>query len=342
MLKIADFMPEDLRVERPATATRPKLVHLFEEKHCLALWAAHAAGRPLLVRGEPGTGKSQLARAIAAHLNWAFVSEVIQGGAEVSDLHWHYDAVGRLGAAQAQASLLRIEPAQSIEPSGRNANTTDACAQEFDMDPLRYLSPGVFWWAFDWKSANLQHKHAHKRARPKPDVPDDWNPKQHGVVVLIDEIDKADPDLPNGLLETLNGYRFNVPYLDRCVEASDPSRMLVVITTNEERELPWAFLRRCLVLRLEIEKSEKQRIAWLAKRGLAHFGDRLDPQTPIRAAELLWQDRDQAERDNALFKPGLAEYLDLLRAVTHIDPEKQVETLDRIGEFVLDKSNEEF
>ncbi|MGH8474476.1 MAG: AAA family ATPase [Methylococcales bacterium] len=343
MLTIADFLPENLRVDAPACAGRPNLVHLFDEKHCLALWAAYAAGRPLLVRGEPGTGKSQLARAIAAHLNWVFVSEVIQGGTEISDLQWHYDAVGRLGAAQAQASSLLTQSGQSESESINRDEPEPTCFPERkpDMNPLDYLSPGVFWWAFNWDEASSQYTRSRVRARPKPIEPRGWDSNKNGVVVLIDEIDKADPDLPNGLLETLNGYQFTVPYLQHPVSAKDPSRILVVVTTNEERELPWAFLRRCFVLRLEMEKSQDKRIEWLAQRGRAHFRAELHEELPLRAAELLWKDRDKAEQDNALFKPGLAEYLDLLRALARIDKNQQVNTLERICEFVLVKSTDE-
>ncbi|MGR9108531.1 MAG: AAA family ATPase [Gammaproteobacteria bacterium] len=333
MLTIDDFLPSNMRVIAPAAGGLPKLVHLFEENHCLALWAAYAAGRPLLVRGEPGTGKSQLARAIAAHLNWAFVSEVIQGSTEISDLQWHYDAVGRLGAAQAQAFGIRSRTTAVEEGSSDHDGSVD-------LEPVRFLSPGVFWWAFSWSGANTQHDCSKVHARPKPEAPKNWNPEKDGVVVLIDEIDKADPDLPNGLLETLNSYRFTVPYLANPVTAEDPSRIIVVVTTNEERELPWAFLRRCFVLRLEMEKSEDKKIEWLAERGRAHFPHELQQDVPEKAAELLWHDRDRAERENALFKPGLAEYLDLLRALSRIKKKDQADTLKRIGEFVLVKSSE--
>lgn len=90
------FKPDNLQLRNEHS----DLYHMFEEEDCYALWAAHAANRPLLLRGQPGTGKSQLARAIAQQLGWAFVFEVIHGNSELTDLHWSYDAVARLADAQ--------------------------------------------------------------------------------------------------------------------------------------------------------------------------------------------------------------------------------------------------
>jgi hypothetical protein len=123
------------------------------------------------------------------------------------------------------------------------------------LDPRNYLSPGALWWVFDWQSALKQHNRAAgaERAAAAAGRLDAGK----GSVLLIDEIDKAEADLPNGLLETLGNGAFSVPWLDAAVSA--PPGMptpLVVITTNEERELPAAFVRRCLVLNLQLAGNE--------------------------------------------------------------------------------------
>ena len=74
--------------------------HLFTEKMIMSVQAALAAERPLLIRGEPGVGKSQLARAVAEHLKWLFLPFVINSNTSLDDLFWYYDAVGRLSDAQ--------------------------------------------------------------------------------------------------------------------------------------------------------------------------------------------------------------------------------------------------
>ena len=317
-----DFIPPDLTVSNQ----HKKLHHIFDEDDCYALWAAYSAGRPLLVRGKPGTGKSQMAKAIAEQLGWAFVSEVIRASTELSDLHWHFDAIGRLGEAQALGNTA----------AGQRQNA---------LNPLHYLSPGAFWWAYDWTSAAQQYNQCATRLRPEPQTPE--NPG--GVVLLIDEIDKADPDLPNGLLETLGHYQFSVPYISHQDQEAisknpviaNPARLLVVITTNEERELPTAFVRRCFVHTLEMEESAEiiddieKRHRWLVERGKLHFGRDISDPVYQQAARLLWDDRSASSYTR--YPPGLAEYIDLLNALHTLDHAEQQQRLDKISSYALKK-----
>ena len=324
-LKLENFLPYDWIV----SDAQKQLYHIFDEADCYALWAAYAAGRPLLVRGKPGTGKSQMAKAIAAQLGWAFVSEVIRGNTELSDLHWHFDAIGRLSEAQAMS----FRPKETTEDWENRTN------------PLSFLSPGAFWWAYDWKSAENQYQRCRTKLRPAPERPQKLTESQqpHGVVLLIDEIDKADPDLPNGLLETLGQYQFTVPYLNQqSVQTelknpiqADPSRLLVVMTTNEERELPTAFVRRCLVHTLKMEDSDGKREQWLIDRAYLHFGTKISKTVYQEAAQLLWKDRE-AQSDSR-YLPGLAEYIDLLKALEFLKPKEQEQRLRRIANFSLKK-----
>ena len=344
--KLEDFLPAQLKVSNPDR----KLHHIFNEADCYALWAAYSAGRPLLVRGKAGTGKSQMARAIAEQLGWAFVSEVVCGSTELSDLHWHFDAIGRLGEAQALAV-----------PGG----VTGDDAKD-KLDPVNFLAPGAFWWAFNWQSAQDQYPKCATHLRPEPEKPDPnnpkaqtWNSKTGGVVLLLDEIDKAEPDLPNGLLETLGLYQFTVPYLDHSSRPAeninpikaDPSRLLVIITTNEERELPKAFVRRCFVHILKMEDSTdlvqdpnnpdnklQQRYVWLMERGRLHFGEKIAKPVYQFAAELLWKDRTASPNNQYL--PGLAEYIDLLNAVQCLPHEEQDKRLQAIARYALTKDLE--
>jgi MoxR-like ATPase len=307
-----------------ATGSWPATRHQFDEKSIWAIKAAVAAQRPLLVRGEPGTGKSQLARAAAHLLKRAFISEVVHARSECHDLQFHFDAVARLGEAQTLGLL-------------------DRAGDELMelLDPVRFISPGALWWAFNWSSAEKQFQKSNKAAR-RPEKPEDWQPNS-GTVLLIDEIDKADADLPNGLLETLGNGAFTVPYLDEAVRvnAQDPVP-LVVITTNEERELPNAFIRRCLVLYLNLPEEGQALIQWLCERGRVHFENQCSEKVRQQAAQQLVKDRDEA-RKLSLPAPGQAEYLDILRAVIGIakdDEKKQLEALEAIGEFALIKHAE--
>ena len=336
------FIPAGLTVSNTAR----KLHHMFDEDDCYALWAAYSAGRPLLVRGKPGTGKSQMAKAIAEQLGWAFVSETIHGSTELSDLHWHFDAIGRLGEAQARG----MQVVDNIAPQSE-------CSIQDRLDPLRFLSPGAFWWAYDWGTADKQYWACHTRLHPLPDKPDGWQMESGGVVLLLDEIDKAEPDLPNGLLETLGQYRFTVPYINDADKKStvrnpvqaDPARVLVVITTNEERELPTAFVRRCFVHTLKMEESTEKvkqppdapdsgvekRHLWLMERGKLHFGKRIAHDVYLQAAKQLWEDREAKPHNR--YPPGLAEYIDLLNALQRLDKTEQSKRLERIARYALDK-----
>jgi MoxR-like ATPase len=295
----------------------PKSVHRFDAETVTALRAAEAAGRPLLLRGVPGTGKSQTARAAAAAAKpqRMFLSVVIDGRTEAQDLLWRYDAVGRLSDAHAGAGAR----ARASGGGGRSA--------------LPYVSPGPLWWAYDWKGAEAQWSLRRQGHRPQP--PAGWEPT-HGTVLLIDEIDKADPDLPNAFLEVLGNQGFSVPFLgDRVVRSATPP--LVVITTNEERDLPDAFLRRCFVrmLKLPADFIPLGRIH-LERRGLADPC----PDDLLRvAAELFAKDQARAKELN-IYAPGLAEYLDLVIAVARQggSKEEQLDLLERTAPFVFDKA----
>ncbi len=128
-----------------------------------------------------------------------------------------------------------------------------------------------------------------------------------------------------------------MPYLGASVRQSpDNPPPLVIITTNEERELPAAFLRRCLVLPLGLPKDDDKLLNFLCGRGAVHFPQATEA-VRRKAAELLLKDR---KMEQSLPPPGQAEYLDLLRAVCRLAPDEteRMSLLDKIGGFVLQKA----
>ena len=204
------------------------------------------------------------------------------------------------------------------------------------LNHRNYLSPGALWWVFDWESARQQHKRSGGQTG-QPVVPKGWTPS-NGSVLLIDEIDKAEADLPNGLLETLGNGAFSVPWLDQPVTAQpDMPTPLVVITTNEERELPAAFVRRCLVLNLSLPERQTEFIELLVARGRYHFKELCAAEVYHEAAQQLWDDRSNAT--DGAGRSGQAEYVDMLRVVAALEPDhsKQVELLYKIRDFALKK-----
>ena len=117
--------PATTPIPIPSDGTWPKSVHVFDEDTVAALHAAEVTGRPLLLRGDPGTGKSETARAAAAAAGRPFVSVVIDGRTEPTDLKWRFDAVARLADAQV-AKKNKALP-----------------------DERAYLLPGPLWWAYN-------------------------------------------------------------------------------------------------------------------------------------------------------------------------------------------------
>ena len=156
----------------------------------LAVNAALALERPLLIKGEPGTGKTMLAEEVALGLCRPLLQWHIKSTTKAQQGLYEYDAVSRL----------------------RDSQLGDTHVG----DIAHYIKRGVLWEAF------------------AADAP---------VVVLIDEIDKADIEFPNDLLRELDRMEFHVYETQQTVRAAH--RPLVVITSNNEKELPDAFLRRC-------------------------------------------------------------------------------------------------
>ena len=316
----------------PAKEAR-KIDHIFKSREVHAINTALAAGRPLLVRGEAGVGKSQLARAAAKGLKRRFVSTTIDARTEAQDLKWTFDAVRRLADAQLIGSSgFKFES----DTEALEKRFTEAALDSTRklLDERRYLSPGPLWWGFNWSGAATQAKEARAAFPPGEE---DAKDAPSGVVVLLDEIDKAASSVPNGLLESLGSRRFTAPTGERVhCDAIPP---LVVVTTNEERSLPDPFLRRCVVLHMHVPDDPARLRAWLTERGRAHFTeDELSNAVLEDAATQLVEDRAAAQQ-RSLSPPGGAEYLDLLRALFFLrdsDAERQ-ELLQEIYKFTFQK-----
>ncbi len=268
----------------------------FEADHVRAINIAVAAGRPLLIQGEPGVGKSELARAAAKARGGAFVATALTAKTEADDLLFHFDAVGRLAQAQVASHL-----------EGSSAGSIQNLLKEG-----RFTRPGVLWWAFNWKSA-VDHLSNHKFEASWPFQRDDGSPT-HGVVVLLDEIDKAESAVPNALLEALGSRRFSVPHVGDVVrDISQP--LLVVITTNDERSLPDAFIRRCMVLKMETPTE-----AELLERGKSHSAGRCTEGVLRAILGCMEEERRAADRFPGQRPPGQAEFLDAVRALSELAP----------------------
>jgi MoxR-like ATPase len=358
--------PNEIDWTKPVTVVtgtrddRAEQVHVFDQDDWDAIRVAIAAKRPLLVRGEPGVGKTQLAEAAAIKLGRPLLRKVVDSRTEARDFLWEFDAVMRL--ADAQAGRLRDSPPgtersdvlQGDSPAQSSCQDLIPTAAVGRPDLQRYVRPGPLWWAFDWEGACDQHR---LTGFPEPefirhDDPTDGDDQgdarkchpENGFVVLVDEIDKGETDVPNGLLEALGSARFSpFGYPKEVVAKHFP---LVVITTNEERTLPPAFVRRCLIHILELPHETKQPEEFkkkLVHRARAHF-DKFEladaEHLYDKAADLIRCDREVARLNNVLPLPGQAEFFDLLRAVIHLSRGKSqppMDLLDRVADYAVRK-----
>jgi MoxR-like ATPase len=256
---------------------RDGAVYIYhDERVALAVNVALATGRPVLVLGRSGTGKSSLAHNVAIRLGFRYYEAVITSRTQARDLLWEVDLLRRLHEAQMP---------------GRKLSS--------DMTP--FLSPGILWWAFDPASAAY--------CGPKRAVAPILDPaverRGQRAVVLIDEIDKAEPDVPNNLLVPLGSLQFRVEETRFEVKSQRELAPLVFITSNGERELPPAFLRRCI--QFELRPPD---LAGLIQIGSAHFPD-FSRNSLQKIAESLDKARESAGGQD---QPGAPEFLDTVRA----------------------------
>jgi MoxR-like ATPase len=215
----------------------------------LAVNAALTLQRPLLIKGEPGTGKTMLAEEVAAALGMPLLQWHIKSTTKAQQGLYEYDAVSRLRDSQ--------------------------LGDERVKDIHNYIVKGVLWQAF---TAEQQ------------------------VVLLIDEIDKADIEFPNDLLRELDRMEFYVYETREMVKAKN--RPLVIITSNNEKELPDAFLRRCFFHYIKFpDKDTMQQIVDV------HFPD-LKKDLLAQALQTFYEVREVAGLKK---KPSTSELLDWLK-----------------------------
>jgi MoxR-like ATPase len=212
---------------------------------------AIALGKPLVIKGEPGTGKTLLAHSISRALNMKLNIWNVKSSTKAKDGLYVYDTVQRLN---------------------------DARFKDKDITDIRqYIKMGKLGQAF--------------KADEK-------------VVLLIDEVDKADVEFPNDLLNELDEMSFHIPELDEEVHAKH--RPVVIITSNSEKELPDAFLRRCIFHYIEFPDQEM-----MEKIVKVHYPD-IEAKLMREALKKFYWIR---EVDGLRKKPSTSELIDWIKAL---------------------------
>ena len=237
----------------------------------VAVNAAIALERPLLVKGEPGTGKTELALQVAKALDLPILEWNIKSTTKAQQGLYEYDAVSRLRDSQ--------------------------LGDEKVHDVKNYIKKGKLWQAFE---------------------------AEERLVLLIDEIDKADIEFPNDLLQELDKMEFHVYETGETIKAI--MRPIVIITSNNEKELPDAFLRRCFFHYIRFPETETMK-----KIVDVHF----PAIKPNLVAEALTQFYDIRQTPGLKKKPSTSEVLDWLKLLLVEDLEP--EDMKRDGKDALPK-----
>ncbi len=251
--------------------------YVVSEELMRAVNISMALQKPLLIKGEPGTGKTMLAEAISQALGMELIIWNIKSTTKAQDGLYVYDTVQRLYDSQFGG--------EGVDDIGK------------------YIKLGKLGEAFS---------------------------RDKQVILLIDEIDKADLEFPNDLLWELDKMEFYIPETKQTIKAT--VRPVVIITSNAEKELPDAFLRRCIFHYIEFPNAEM-----MEKIIRVHF-DRLDDKLLHQVLETFYEIRDLRGLQK---KPSTSEVIDWIQAlqIGGIAPERIAKEIPFAGALL--KKNED-
>lgn len=296
-------MCDTIEVEIKSIGSWPETTHAVDKKDVLAMVAAMGSQRALLLTGAPGVGKSHLARVAASITERYFISVIIKPDDEIGDLLWSIDHTKRLSDAQLFAALKK----------------------GFDDSLKFYIRPGAVWHAFEEPEDDII---SHFQ------VPEQKATREDGVVLLIDEIDKASVSLLNSLLEVLGNMSFDIPILDKTI-GSRQKPPLIILTSNDDIDLPAPLLRRCVCHEVSLPTNEDAFVERMNMIAKAKMGKKNYSKKVADACALLIY-KHRLEKASL---SGASEFVDMLNTLQKIEPkDKNLQVnkhLDSISQYFL-------
>jgi MoxR-like ATPase len=249
--------------------------YIADEGVSAAVNIALALGQPLLVTGDPGTGKTQLAHSVAFELDLPLLVFNTKTTSTARDLFYRYDALRHFQDAQIR----------------RDTAGADAGADSY----IDYEALGLaILLAMEPKAAGQFLPEKHRGTGPRRSV------------VLIDEIDKAPRDLPNDLLNEVEEMRFTVRETGRSFSADRAFRPILVLTSNSEKNLPDAFLRRCVYFHVPVPTRERLEEIVSRRLGIA-----LPPKGDAAGGAAGGNGTGAAPQSGTIVRNAVAHFLDL-------------------------------
>jgi MoxR-like ATPase len=284
-----------------------------------AVNTALALSKPLLLTGNPGTGKSQLAERIAWEFNLGPVLRFeAQSLSEANDLFYRFDLVGHLAAVEMFRIASKPETPEEIATQVRSELATQIRNEPQTLTPQRFVKLGPLGESIV-RSDPPRHEVLFDAVFGPGERAATTAPRPS--VVLIDEIDKTSRDFPNDLLNGIERLEFRVRELGLVpMEVHPDHRPIVIITSNSERDLPAPFLRRCTFFHIadptrdELADIVAQRF-FAGRRGDGAPGGPKLPPFYQQLLERFWDFREQ-HQDELQYRPGTSELIDWTAALS--------------------------
>ncbi len=279
--------------------TLPQDYVVWDDDMVSAANVALVLGKPLLLTGDPGVGKSEFSRWLAYEMELGEPeSFVVKSTTEANDLFYRFDALGRFHDAQISVGSNPLQSPAVSAGTTKLRSTLDYISYEALGRAILYSQGREYAESKGLINASMD-----------PGFLQRFPQKPRRSVVLIDEIDKAQRDVPNDILDEIDKMVFTAREIgNQLISAANEMRPIVVITSNSERDLPEPFLRRCVYYDIAFPTED----GVLEQIVQSRLGDRMASNCPLVEQALQMLKYLRSGEITLDHKPGTAELLDWL------------------------------